>query len=287
MSTLGRGLCDRRRGGSCRRHGRRRPSPADQLALFATEAATCKPGPSCYRETSDTGAGAEARCRTLTFARLIVPGQHWPRQPNRRLDEITAIVVGGPEGRPLVVVTDDGWRQLYRNIVDQGARAPKEERVRSGRAMDQAIARLETQSWFGLRMRAERLARGGEIASGTCREARRVPGPRGLCTGALGETNHRGRRGSLSRAQEQIAEQRRIESAGAFDDDEVHRRDQLPRPSLRAPASARRAPPFDWPGLPLGRPADRRSGRRGVPTSRKPIPSAPRGATKWRETHRV
>ena len=93
-------------------------------------------------------------------ARLIVPVQDWRRQPSKRLGDITAIVVEGPAGRPLAVVTDEGWRQLYRNIVDHGARPSKAERQRSERVMDAAVARLEDQTWFVLRMRAERLARG-------------------------------------------------------------------------------------------------------------------------------
>jgi len=94
------------------------------------------------------------------FARLIVPVDDALWQPSWRLDALSAIVVEGPLGRPLVLVTDDGCRQLYRNIVNRRGRTSKAERQRSERAMDQAVARLETRSWFGLRMEAERLARG-------------------------------------------------------------------------------------------------------------------------------
>lgn len=160
MSPLGGGTCDRRRGGRCRGPARRRPSPVDQLALFSAEPATCQAHGSGCHEASVAEVTAEARCRALMFAQLVVPVQDFLGLPSRRLEDITAIVVEGPEGRPLAVVTDEGLRQLYRNIVVHRARTSKAERQRSERAMDEAVAQLERLTWYSLRVRADRLARG-------------------------------------------------------------------------------------------------------------------------------
>lgn len=90
--------------------------------------------------------------------KLVIPLDD-PYLAYDRLAGISAVVAEGPRGEPLAIVPHSGLFQLYRNAPLRRGRLVKEERLRSERALDRALARLERHSWIWLQRTAARAAR--------------------------------------------------------------------------------------------------------------------------------